>query len=533
MCAYRMCRLQVSVKPPAKFFSATKDFFNAKIRLRTRKLKCDQGLPHCLRCMSTGWKCEYVEPPPIRRKKLIKYQTAPPILSIYRGPPPASEDIENGRSFYYFRTCALQQMSGFFGVGFWERYVLQVSDSEPSVRYALLALSCLCESKASEGPAKSDSSGLEGALMHYSKAIRLLATDLASHQPSREVILISCLIFVSFEFVRNNHDTGLNHLHAGLQILEDSQASRKSPSIDASIPQLFLRLRIQARLHGSPTSNFNFKSSSSYPNSHIALPASFTNLDHARSSLDTISDAQYLFHRQLYDPERSPCEVFHLASAPEQHWLTSARVQHLQRLQNWQVAFENTTSLSLSMLDGTKAMVGSLLLQIHQIAAYIMMQPVFEDSELAFDELTSQFEDLVSLADHLIHKSGWIWINAKVIYLDIGIILPLFLVAIKCRQPTIRRRAVALLKKAPEREGIWVRTDCLSHAEWKISAEEQGHKESMAKGGVLPVSARICGERPKQTVIAGQLVTVMTFRRGGGNIESEITNFGAAMGAVC
>ncbi len=483
--------------------------------------------------MSTGWKCEYIEPPPIQRKKSPKYPAAPASLSIYRPPQYASENFQHNRSFHYFRSCVLQDLSGCFEVDFWERYVLQVSKAEPPVRHALLALSSLCESKASDGPVVSETPEMKFALMHYTKAIGLLANDLTSKQPSQEIVLVSCLIFVWFEFVRNNLDTALNHLQAGLHILEDVQSLATTSSIDASIPRLFTRLRLQARLHGSPTSSFNSNKAERQPVPRNILPAKFTSLFHARSCLDTITDSQYLFHRRLFDPKLSPCEVFHVASATEQHLLASARLQHLQRLQEWQTVLENTSSLCLSAADDTKATAGVLLLQLHHTAAYIMIKPVFEDSEMAFDDLIAHFEHLVSLAGRLICESALNWTNGKAISLDIGVIMPLFLVTLKCRHPAIRRQAISLLKKAPEREGIWLKAECLCHAEWKISTEERGHEALLAKGGRLPASVRISGERPKQAVIAGQPVTVLTFRRGCGAIEGEVINMSAAMGEVC
>jgi hypothetical protein len=38
---------------------------------------------------------------------------------------------------------------------------------------------------------------------------------------------------------------------------------------------------------------------------------------------------------------------------------------------------------------------------------------------------------------------------------EMGVIPPLYFVAAKCRDPTIRRRALSLLKKAPRRESSW------------------------------------------------------------------------------
>lgn len=59
-----------------------------------------------------------------------------------------------------------------------------------------------------------------------------------------------------------------------------------------------------------------------------------------------------------------------------------------------------------------------------------------------------------------------------------GIIPPLYLTAIKCRFPSIRRKAISLLSSSPRREGMWDAFLAVKVAEKVMTIEEEGLKGS-------------------------------------------------------
>ncbi|OBT50051.1 hypothetical protein VE04_09850 [Pseudogymnoascus sp. 24MN13] len=62
-------------------------------------------------------------------------------------------------------------------------------------------------------------------------------------------------------------------------------------------------------------------------------------------------------------------------------------------------------------------------------------------SQAVFDDFTSEFEDIVTLSQMLL-KTNWIHQSATICFtFDLGIILPLWLVGIKCRVKSIRRQS--------------------------------------------------------------------------------------------
>jgi hypothetical protein len=76
--------------------------------------------------------------------------------------------------------------------------------------------------------------------------------------------------------------------------------------------------------------------------------------------------------------------------------------------------------------------------------------------------------------------------------------------------------------------------------EWKIAKEEQGRAWlGLSEEDPLPEAARIYCEKPRQEVIDGQQVTVISYKRGScGGIsdiepdEEEIVTFGRRLAAV-
>ena len=124
-----------------------------------------------------------------------------------------------------------------------------------------------------------------------------------------------------------------------------------------------------------------------------------------------------------------------------------------------------------------------------------------------------------------------------VLFLDTGVIAPLFYIVLKCRDLEIRRAAIALLKQAPAREGMWLRDCVVQYAEWKVAMEEQG-RGGLLDTDTLPESARIYGETAREAVVEGKRVTVLCFRRGRadegseGGIEESITDLSLRMAGL-
>jgi hypothetical protein len=73
---------------------------------------------------------------------------------------------------------------------------------------------------------------------------------------------------------------------------------------------------------------------------------------------------------------------------------------------------------------------------------------------------------------------------------EMGYIDPVFYAASRCRDPWIRRRAIAILKKLPRQEGIWQSTGAAAVAEKWMEVEEEG-LEAITSAADVPEHKRV------------------------------------------
>src|SRR2546423_4181892 len=96
---------------------------------RIRHIKCDEGKPACLKCTSTGRKCDgyqqsFERKEPDTNEPSVIMEGALATLS------PASLPSGNpsGRlALEFFQVWTISQISGYFESDLWNRYILQLS----------------------------------------------------------------------------------------------------------------------------------------------------------------------------------------------------------------------------------------------------------------------------------------------------------------------------------------------------------------------------------------------------------------------
>jgi hypothetical protein len=115
------------------------------------------------------------------------------------------------------------------------------------------------------------------------------------------------------------------------------------------------------------------------------------------------------------------------------------------------------------------------------------------DEETSFDRFLPMFQKTVSLAEALLSPSD---ISSKpdkrrskkFLYED-GVIPPLYLVGLKCRDPVVRRKAQGLLASARRKEGVWESDKMAKVVEQIIAIEESGRV--IYSSSQVPEEARV------------------------------------------
>jgi hypothetical protein len=245
---------------------------------RVRRIKCDETRPHCVRCTSTGRKCDgYAEqgPTPILPDSSLT------VLTINR----AAGHVPECRAFDFFRTCTLPNISLHFGSPPWIRLLLQASHSEPALQHAAIALGALHEhlengNTSTYQPITHRDNGIDYASQRYTQALISLSTLLTkSDNRSIELALIGGLMCMYYEVLQENFETAQVHLENCLMVLQPMLPSQSSwltnttdnkMQIDNDIIQAFARLDIEASCtlgkrspslcsNGSPRNTYPFR----------------------------------------------------------------------------------------------------------------------------------------------------------------------------------------------------------------------------------------------------------------------------------
>ncbi len=194
-------------------------------------------------------------------------------------------------------------------------------------------------------------------------------------------------------------------------------------------------------------------------------PAVFVHFDDAEACLyEQLSDI-WFFLRNLAEDYR-----YREPDSIPLHLLAQAQTIQL-RLERWKTTFTSLiegAQTKMSSREGQQAR----LFQIHHNTATSMMIGWVHAEEVVDDSCDEMFEQIVSLSTELQHYS-FASLSVKIFSIDMGVILPLFVTATKCRIVHIRKQAIQLLQAVPHCEGVW-NAQLMANIAWQVKCLEEG-----------------------------------------------------------
>lgn len=133
----------------------------------------------------------------------------------------------------------------------------------------------------------------------------------------------------------------------------------------------------------------------------------------------------------------------------------------------------------------------ALILSLYQKLLVIALAPVRTDSEMIYDTFLPDFKYIIDTCAALIHARNKTNMPPNPRFsLEVGIVPPLHVTAMKCRDPIVRRKAVDLLFLSPRQEGMWDGILTARLGKWVIACEEKdlvapslGEREREASAG--------------------------------------------------
>jgi hypothetical protein len=373
------------------------------------------------------------------------------------------------RSYQYLREEVLPRISSHYDQPFWEEWILRISSSQPAIRYALMAVASVHESLhlalEEEVPWQGQSQN-SFALQQYNQAIALLTSE-AVTPLSTEVMLTACLVFVTLENLLGRMGAASEHLQNGLKIVRQWRPRTESErhliasyfapfllhgaieTTPGSVPDSgHLVARVAQTTEGAPT---------------LSLPVKLLSFQHARSCLHTLLNKIFLVIEGFPD---------------ETHLSTLlAYTKSFERiLQEWLTKF----NLIPRQTDERDFLRGSLLLRLqHRLATILVTTTPFTDETL-FDTRSDSFRDILSLCEEFMelenqHRSSLKpECSAFAFSFDFSILPALYITAFRCREPSIRREAISLLRRSHRLEGLFKSDTAALLAEQTMLLEESG-----------------------------------------------------------
>jgi len=444
---------------------------------RIRRIKCDEGKPACLKCTSTGRKCDGYQPGPksTKRGSPLRSETVSPAQSLTILPSQNPLEIQ---ALQFFQLYTKFQISGYFESELWNCYVLRLGLVEPSVFHATTALGSLHRWHIS-GNTPSSREAKAFALQQYNKAISCL---IRPEKPlSRLGTLVTCYMFSGLDALYGNYRSAFQHAASGISLLSrkfpvDMEAQQamisdcgmpsEEKTIEDQLVYHFSRLDILASTFDSTwvcrTIDQNLVQIRRFP---------LRNLEEANMLLGALTSRIMRFKR---------LEIECLEDTTKAAGMLPPMRDELQReVEDFSSVFEELLQASRKL--NPQQVSCSKVLKVQLYVGRIMIFFPEGTAETYYDEFLPLFESIVSEASHLVsleplgHFSN-----------DMGFLPALYLTGVKCRDSIIRNQALALLKSTNRKEGVWESWKLANIVERLIAIEEAGRH-----GMDLAESARV------------------------------------------
>ncbi|KAF2758313.1 hypothetical protein EJ05DRAFT_499840 [Pseudovirgaria hyperparasitica] len=453
---------------------------------RVRRIKCDEAKPFCRRCVSTGRQCDGYE---VQDALTRKSSSASPVRLLIEDPSLLIGTAEEREFFHFFQVHTACEFTGFFDSSVFVNGTLQASQFRPEIRHALTALGAMHQKFLSGHTTvvPDDPSDLQirFALQQCNQSLTHIRQQTVV-KAEIETMLTLCMLYFSFACLQGHQATGLAHLRHALYMLAEMQTGQ-SPSFEShpltvgSIRGAFIGLDSMAR---ALLPDVNLKD-------WITLPGAAVNPQEPPEIFHSLAEAEACSEANFNGLLSSLQEISH--TPPSQELVRLAIDKHKDfsaRFRKFGLALESYVDKELHNLDFRQKKTVSMLRLYRSIAsstlAILSQSPMY--GEVAWDNVVPSFTSIVDCAARILGETCVDELAATVFctpgireqypnecdeycaearrIMDIskrppsfscrfGVVFPLYLVAARCREPLLRRKALGLMLHYPRREGLW------------------------------------------------------------------------------
>jgi len=374
--------------------------------------------------------------------------------------------------------------SGAFDKKFWRDFVLQVATHEPAVRQGVIALGSFCPHILAGSELEERSScGCAGCVQGfkaYNKALGMIASPTFSRSKIH-VALLTCLLFIGIEMMRGSEEHVITLATGGLKLMAEDETALSSAFVEQSLLPAFTRIRLCSALF-THTIDHVPKAAVERVMQRVHDPRPMT-IEELRDSLFSImAEALEMIHfvtrsRRGCDPEN---ERMSTIEQERDYWSVMGNAW-FARFKEWE-SEQNLRAALMSVEAKAESAYMIALLKCYHLASGIWLHTVLSHSQLVYEEYEAEFTALLDAAASVLETPSISQAHSSSSFtpftFEMGLLPPLYFVAYRCRNPSLRRRAVSLLELVPTSEATWDKSIHIALAKRIMEVEEHGFQDS-------------------------------------------------------
>ncbi|KUJ17486.1 uncharacterized protein LY89DRAFT_781684 [Mollisia scopiformis] len=505
---------------------------------KIRRVKCDETRPACLRCTKFDGQCDGYSTSKAKQNLTPRHETQNPapfmqprpllprsgkedrtsfVPTLYRPVHVAKfRNEQEHLGFLSFRNPTISELSSLFPSSLWERVILQACQEETYVRDAVIAVGALfsCERRlVFDTENRKSWGGIENApryqfaLQHYGNTIKTMRQQLPSMRgdQSLRTMLIGCILIVCFEAMQGNYVQSVTHAVGGHGVLQSWLTSKRrsnspfftkewltcpatSPAEDVvedELVQAFARIDLQIMQYSLDPRGMEDHLLLGYEGSEAIrnMPLQFASIGEARSYLILVDRRTWHFLSSFalsqYE-KRGREEDIDVSKHTD---LNDVLSKDNNRAQIWQ-AESAAHPIYRTLPRNSREWKAASLLQIQAQTTRIYLHGWLRSDESWSDQFLPEFQWIVNRGKEIFDDD--LIQNKHRFSFDGGFIHPLQTIGHYCREPNVRREAIALLRRIAAKELFW---DGLMHAS-ACEAQMKFEEEGMDIHGFIPESHR-------------------------------------------
>lgn len=382
------------------------------------------------------------------------------------------------RSFAYYIQQAAPSVGGGLDVTFWSTIIPQLCRNEPAMWDAIITIGALFESpepcpdriSIRRGNSRTFNQDHRDALFWYSRSVSAIRQQIERGRLDMLVGLISCLLFICIESIQGGVEEASQLYGQGVHLIlafRAQIAAKIVPSANASLLEdvivpIFLRLGsiavpLSALQVGSLLGEIK----------HTLAPE-FNSLKSARDGIVLIAAEIHGFEGECIEYLREPDTSDKLLTLTRQQSTLSAR------LKTWHSAFVNLVDSLRRRRDLSPQQIGigALLFASHE-ALLIILRICLSSTETDADAYIPNFQNIVEQSEIALDATARPDGTQPPYTVELSVGFPLWFTCLRCREPRIRRTALALLRRAPRVLGFYKTRSVFTFGEQVMALEER------------------------------------------------------------